>query len=135
LATGSYDAYTGVYRAGPDHTIGVTRFVTYSGEDTILISDSQSGVVRRLFQVADGEFVMGPAFAVREPVELTVSFVDDAEGDARGWRPASSMRSAPGCVHEAAEDGKQNSVGRDHGVPPCCSYRKQAPEPKLPQRA
>jgi pimeloyl-ACP methyl ester carboxylesterase len=81
LTAGPYDAYTGVYRAGPDHMIGVTRFITDSRQDTILISDYQSGVVRRLFQVADGEFVMGPGFAVKEPAELTVRFIDDADGD------------------------------------------------------
>ena len=81
LISGPYDAYTGVYWAGQDHMIGVTRFFTDSREDTILISDYQSGVVRRLFEVADDEFVMGPGFAVKEPAELTVRFIEDADGD------------------------------------------------------
>jgi pimeloyl-ACP methyl ester carboxylesterase len=77
-----YDAYCGNYRIGNDHVIGVDRFVLEdSGGTTLLISDYQSGVVRRLFPVSQTDFVMGPGFDTSSPAELNVRFVKDGKGD------------------------------------------------------
>jgi pimeloyl-ACP methyl ester carboxylesterase len=79
-ASTSYDAYYGNYSVAPDHQVGIDRFITDSGEDSVLIADYSSGVVRRLFPVSETEFVMGPGFDVQSPVELKVHFVKDATG-------------------------------------------------------
>lgn len=81
---GAYDAYYGNYRIARDHMLGIDRFITDAGENTLLISDYQSGVVRRLFPVSATEFVMGPGFAVQSPAELEVRFVKDREGNVTG---------------------------------------------------
>ena len=81
---GPYDAYYGNYRIARDHMLGIDRFITDAGENTLLISDYQSGVVRRLFPVSETEFVMGPGFAVQSPAELDVRFVKDRQGNVTG---------------------------------------------------
>lgn len=81
---GAYDAYYGNYRIAPDHMLGIDRFITDAGENTLLISDYQSGVVRRLFPVSESEFVMGPGFDVQSPAELDVRFVKDQQGNVTG---------------------------------------------------
>ena len=73
-AGGSYDAYYGNYRVGPNHQIGIDRFITDSGDDAVLIADYQSGVVRRLFPVAEAQFVMGRASMPRPPQSSESAF-------------------------------------------------------------
>ncbi|HEU5136926.1 MAG TPA: alpha/beta fold hydrolase [Steroidobacteraceae bacterium] len=72
--------------------LGIDRFITDDGQDTMLISDYSSGVVRRLFPAPDDAFVMGPGFASASPVELTVRFVTDDRGTIKGI----SLRRADG---------------------------------------
>lgn len=70
-------AYYGIYQIGKCHIVGIDRFASDSGETWMLMSDYQSGVVRRLFPVSDTEFEMGRSFAVQNPVELRIRFVRD----------------------------------------------------------
>ena len=76
--------YTGVYRPGGDHRLGIDSFIADSGDSTLLFADYESGLVRPLFQVSPTEFAMGPSFTVRSPVELTVQFQMDGQGTAQG---------------------------------------------------
>lgn len=76
----------GNYRVGVDQLIGIDRFVMDNGQDAMLYSDYQSGVVRRLFKVSDNEFEMGPGFAVQSPVELKVRVERDVRGGVKGLR-------------------------------------------------
>jgi pimeloyl-ACP methyl ester carboxylesterase len=82
--------YTGVYRLGGDHRLGIERFISDTRESTLLFSDYQTGLVRPLFQVSQTEFAMGPSFTVQSPIELTVHFQMDGQGAAQGLtlRPA-----------------------------------------------
>jgi uncharacterized protein len=80
----AYAAYYGNYRIARDHLLGIDRFITDAGENTLLISDYRSGVVRRLFPVSATQFVMGPGFAVQSPAELAVRFVKDRQGNVTG---------------------------------------------------
>lgn len=68
--TGVYDAFYGDYSIGPNHVIGVNRFVDDAGKTVMLFADYQSGIVRRLFPASGNEFVMGPGFDAASPVEL-----------------------------------------------------------------
>lgn len=77
--TNTYDKYCGNYRLTQDHILGINRFVTDSGESTLLFSDYQSGIVRRLFETSETEFSMGPGFDVRVPVELRVRFMTNGQ--------------------------------------------------------
>ncbi len=77
-------SYFGNYRIDDDHLVGIDRFINDAGEHVVLFSDYESGVVRRLFPVTETDFVMGPASAVREPVELLVRFQRDARGATTG---------------------------------------------------
>jgi len=82
-----YDGYYGIYRVAQDHMLGIDLYVTEdTGEKTLLFSDYQSGVVRRLFPISDTEFVMGPGFEVHEPAELKVRFIKGAKGTVTGIR-------------------------------------------------
>jgi pimeloyl-ACP methyl ester carboxylesterase len=81
---GAAPAHYGNYRVPDGGWLGIDRFVTDDGQDTLLISDYSSGVVRRLFPVSDSEFVMGPGFNTASPAELTVRFVTDERGVATG---------------------------------------------------
>jgi hypothetical protein len=73
--------YCGNYRVTADHALGIDRFILEgTGEATLLVSDYQSGIVRRLFRVSDIEFVMGAGFNVRSPVVLRIRFALNAEG-------------------------------------------------------
>ncbi|MGB0048038.1 MAG: alpha/beta fold hydrolase, partial [Terriglobales bacterium] len=82
-----YDGYYGIYRIAQDHMLGIDLYVTEdTGEKTLLFSDYQSGVVRRLFPISDTEFVMGPGFEVHEPAELKVRFIKGAKGTVTGIR-------------------------------------------------
>ena len=76
--------YTGVYRLGGHHLVGVERFISDNGDGTLLFCDYKSGLVRPLFRVSPNEFAMGPSFAVRSPIELTVQFQMDGQGAAQG---------------------------------------------------
>jgi uncharacterized protein len=75
------DEVFGLFTQGPGQYIGINRFITDAGETVVLFADYQSGVVRRLFQEPEKEdFVMGPASAVRDPVEMRIRFDRDAVG-------------------------------------------------------
>jgi pimeloyl-ACP methyl ester carboxylesterase len=92
----SYDAYCGNYRVDDVRVIGIDRFVLEdSGETTLLISDYQSGVVRRLFPVSTTDFVMGPGFDIPSPAELHIRFVTNEDGDAAAIsvQPAAGLAS------------------------------------------
>lgn len=73
--TGLYDSFYGDYGIGPNHVIGINRFVNDAGKTVMLFADYRSGIVRRLFPVSGSEFVMGPGFDVSSPVEMRVQFV------------------------------------------------------------
>jgi len=77
-------AYYGNYRISGDHLLGIDQFITDDGQNTLLISDYSSGVVRRLFPAADAEFVMGPGFNTPSPAELTVRFLKNERGTVTG---------------------------------------------------
>ena len=70
----------GNYRVGNDQMIGIDRFVMDDGQDAMLYSEYHSGVVRRLFKVAENEFEMGPGFNTPTPVELKVQVERDGKG-------------------------------------------------------
>jgi pimeloyl-ACP methyl ester carboxylesterase len=78
------DAYYGIYEVAPGHVIGIDRFASDAGNTWALFSDYQTGVVRRLFPVSRTELEMGPAFSVRQPVELKIEFESDAKGSVEG---------------------------------------------------
>jgi uncharacterized protein len=82
--TNTYDRYCGNYRVTQDHILGIDRFVTDSGESSLLFSDYLSGVVRRLFAISETEFSMGPGFDVQVPVELKVRFMKNGQGIVTG---------------------------------------------------
>lgn len=82
--SGVYDAFYGDYSIGPNHVIGVNRFVDDASRAVMLFADYQTGIVRRLFPVSGSEFVMGPGFDVASPVELKVRFVRGANSKVFG---------------------------------------------------
>jgi pimeloyl-ACP methyl ester carboxylesterase len=77
-------AYYGNYRITEHHQLGIDRFTMDDGKDAVLISDYSSGIVRRLFPVAKNRFVMGPGFNIGTPAELTLTFVNDEQGEVKG---------------------------------------------------
>ncbi len=99
-------ALYGNYRVADDHLLGIDRFITDDGQDTLLISDYSSGVVRRLFPTSGTEFVMGPGFNTATPAELTVRFVKDERGTVTGMtlRRANGTHSLAGRVPLETED-------------------------------
>ena len=60
--------------------IGIDRLTVDAGESWILMSDYQSGTVRRLFPMSETEFEMGPGFNVQAPPELRLRFATGATG-------------------------------------------------------
>ncbi len=74
-------AYRGIYRTSATSAVGIDAFVMDDGSATLLYADYRTGLVRRLFPAANGEFVVGPSFGVPTPVELTIAFVRDSNGD------------------------------------------------------
>ena len=85
-------AYYGNYRITEHHQLGIDRFIMDDGKDAVLLSDYSTGVVRRLFPVAQNRFVMGPGFNTAAPAKLTVTFVKDKQGAVKGV----SLRDARG---------------------------------------
>jgi pimeloyl-ACP methyl ester carboxylesterase len=96
--------YTGVYRLGGDHLVGIDRFISDNGDSTLLFCDYETGLVRPLFRVSRTEFAMGPSFAVRSPVELTIQFHMDGQGAARGL----TIRPSSGPATFAAREPSRN---------------------------
>ena len=84
-ATPSLEDYPGDYRIAPGHVVGIDRFTMDDGVSALLFSDYHTGVVRRLYPVSDAEFTVGPGFAVASPVELTVRFVRNPQGQATAF--------------------------------------------------
>ena len=103
---GICNSYCGNYRVAEDHLLGIDRFVMDSGETALLISDYQSGIVRRLFPVSDSEFTMGPNFDVQAPIELTVEFRKDKQGNVAGiaLQPTGGVKSFATLVPLKEED-------------------------------
>jgi len=93
--TNSIDPYCGNYRIGEGHIVGIDRFILDSGDITLLISDYQSGVVRRLFRLSEQDFVMGQGFDTPSPAKLHVHFVREERGhfNAISLRPAGGTES------------------------------------------
>ena len=108
LPASNYDEYCGNYRISKDHILGIDRFLLEdAGETTLLISDYQSGVVRRLFQKSEIDFVMGPGFETPSPPELSVRFVTNEKG---GFS-AISIQPAGGAASGAERfSGRQESI-------------------------
>lgn len=79
-AADMFSAYRGLYQITPDHAVGIAAFIDDSGKPVMLFSDYRSGVVRRIFPVADDEFVMGPNFDGGLPSKLNVRFVKNERG-------------------------------------------------------
>ena len=96
--------YTGVYRLGGDHLVGVDRFIADNGDSTLLFCDYETGLVRPLFRVSPTEFAMGPSFAARSPVELTVQFQMDGQGAAQGLTIRPSGGPATVATREPSRD-------------------------------
>jgi hypothetical protein len=96
--------YTGVYRLGGDHLVGVDRFIADNGDSTLLFCDYDTGLVRPLFRVSPTEFAMGPSFAARSPVELTVQFQMDGQGAAQGLTIRPSGGPASFATKEPSRD-------------------------------
>ena len=84
--------YYGNYRITGHRQLGIDRFTMDNGENAVLISDYSTGIVRRLFQVGQNRFVMGPGFNTASPAELTLTFIKDKEGLVKGI----SLRNAKG---------------------------------------
>jgi len=74
----------GNYRTADDRLLGIDRFITDDGQQTMLFADYSSGVVRRLFLREGTEFVMGPGFNDASPTELSVRFMEDGRGNTTG---------------------------------------------------
>ena len=74
----------GNYRIDNDRMIGIDRFVMDDGQEAVLYAEYHSGVVRRLFRVADNEFEMGPGFNTQTPAELKLLIERDAKGGVAG---------------------------------------------------
>jgi pimeloyl-ACP methyl ester carboxylesterase len=89
--------FRGVYRAGAEHAIGIDSFITDDGTATLLMSDYESGLVRRMFEMATDSFVVGSGFNTDSPLELTVDFRRDAAGKIGGM----SVRTAGGGEYAA----------------------------------
>lgn len=83
--------YRGVYRANAEHAVGIDSFITDDGTPTLLMSDYESGLVRRMFETRKDTFAVGTGFGSASPLELTVDFRRAANGDISGIsiRPAS----------------------------------------------
>ncbi|MGE3520311.1 MAG: alpha/beta hydrolase family protein [Vicinamibacterales bacterium] len=96
--------YAGVYRLAGAHRVGIDRFISDSGDTTLLYSDYDTGLVRPLFRVSPTEFAMGPSFAVRSPVESTVSFTMDGQGVAQGFTARTADGAATVAVRVASRD-------------------------------
>jgi pimeloyl-ACP methyl ester carboxylesterase len=104
--------YTGVYRLGGDHRLGIDRFISDNGDSTLLFCDYETGIVRPLFRISPTEFAMGPSFAVRSPVELVVEFAMDGQGAAHGL----TMRPTGGAATFAAKQpSRDEEVVFRHG--------------------
>jgi pimeloyl-ACP methyl ester carboxylesterase len=111
-AMSALQPYAGVYRLDGDHRLGVDRFISDSGEATLLYSDYRTGLVRPLHRVSPAEFAMGPSFAVRSPVELTVQFRTDERGNIDGL----AVRPEGGAaVFAAREPSRDQDVVFRHG--------------------
>ncbi len=78
------DGVLGVYRSADGHMIGIDSFITDSGENAVLFSDYQSGVIRRIFPTSRDEWGMGPSFAVQSPREVTIRLVRDSNSAVSG---------------------------------------------------
>jgi len=93
------DAYRGNYLVTPRHLVGIDNYINEdSGQRTMLFSDYQSGIVRRLFPISETEFVLGPGFNDQSPIQLHVQFIKDGHDAVT----AISMRSSKGEVTKAS---------------------------------
>ena len=101
-----FDAYRGLYEVAPDHLVGIDAFINDDGNPTMLYSDYQSGIVRRLFPGSDGEFVVGPNFNVPAPVELAVTFLRGDSDSVTGirLRPTGAAQSTATRIALAREE-------------------------------
>jgi uncharacterized protein len=96
--------YTGVYRLGGEDRLGIDRFISDSGESTLLFCDYQTGRVRPMFQVSPTEFAMGSSFTVRSPIEVTVEFQMDGQGAAQGLTVRPTGAAAAFAPREPSRD-------------------------------
>ena len=59
----------GVYEISPGHSVAIN-----SGSKILVMTDFKTGIVRRLYPVADDRFVAGEAIGIPAPVEFEVDF-------------------------------------------------------------
>lgn len=77
--------FYGNYRVG-GHMMGIDPFIMDGGERVSLISNYETGVVRRLFRVNETEFVMGPGFNEQNPPQLRVSLIKEEKNSLKGLK-------------------------------------------------
>jgi hypothetical protein len=108
----AFQDHVGNYRVADGRLLGIDPFIMDDRTRATLISDYSSGVVRRLFPASDTEFVMGAGFNAAAPVELTVRFVIDEQGRAKGI----SLRQADGTESFAERVALQREEVAFQGV-------------------
>jgi alpha-beta hydrolase superfamily lysophospholipase len=81
----------GAYRLDDGRTLSIRR----SADETLRYRFFDDGSSGRLYRLSDDEYISGAGFSQREPVELTVRFRTDANGNAQQleWLPAAAAAS------------------------------------------
>jgi pimeloyl-ACP methyl ester carboxylesterase len=84
----SYDSYVGTYRIPPDRVISVAPYRGEMGCSYPVAVDFSNGRIRALFPQGEDRFMAGPSLLVPLPVEATVEFERDGNGQVSGlsWR-------------------------------------------------
>src|SRR3954465_9068268 len=75
--------YAGIYSSKPGAVTSIALFDLGDGENQLLFTDLNSGVIRVLAPVSDNTFSAGPGLLVPSPVEMQLSFQRDGTQGAR----------------------------------------------------
>src|SRR3954449_9243791 len=78
----SLEPYAGVYRVpGKDHFLSLARFDPGDGEERLLFTDLDSGLIRCLAPSGDNVFAAGPGLLTPTPVQFQVRFQRNDKGE------------------------------------------------------
>ena len=78
--TGELRVFTGTYQWGPNAYLYLQIWNEFSGTPQLVAFD-ESGKTRSLYPQGNGRFVAGPKAGVRDPVESTIQFERNADGE------------------------------------------------------
>jgi hypothetical protein len=81
----SFDPYVGIYKADSNDVVSIAKFDLGDGQNRLLFTDFESGLIRILSPTSGNSFSAGTGLLMNPPVEMQVSFARKGRKEAMNF--------------------------------------------------